>query len=83
MLVALALPRPVTLTAARLGVTATFVAAAWAAATVDEVVVRVVGVVAAAVATIIVLLPALADRFVDGGATGTSADSCSSHRGRC
>lgn len=70
VLVALAVPRPVTLTVARIGAPAAVPAALWAVVEVDAATTATVGLVSAVVATITVLAPGLGDRFVDGVSYG-------------
>lgn len=70
VLVALAVPRPITLTVGRLGVTAAVPVAVWSALEVDGTATRVIGLVGAIVAAGIVLTPTFADRFVDGASYG-------------
>lgn len=70
VLVALALPRPVTLTIGRLGVTAALPVAVWSALEIDDTTTRIVGLVGVIVAAGIVLTPTFADRFVDGASYG-------------
>ena len=71
VLIAIAVPRPVTLTISRLGAAGGTAAATWAAFDVagdpaaDRAII-IVGVVAAAVATFCIHLPGIGDRFVDG-----------------
>ncbi len=70
VLVALAVARPITLTIARVGAPAAFVAAVAAAMEIDNTAIILVGLVSAAVAGVVVLVPGLADRFVDGTSYG-------------
>lgn len=70
VLVAMALPRPLTLTVVRLGVPAAIPAAVWAALESDSTSLRVAGLVSAVAATLIVMSPAIADLFIDGGSYG-------------
>ena len=71
VLVAIAVPRPVTLTIARLGTAGGLGAAAWAAIVVagrddPDGLVILVGVAVAVVAVFALLVPGMGDRFVDG-----------------
>lgn len=70
VLVALALPRPLTLTVVRIGGPAALPAAVWAAIETDDTTTILVGMVGAAVVTAMLLHPTLADRFVDGASYG-------------
>ena len=70
MLVAVAAPRPLGLVVARVGAPAALPAAVWAAAETDDTAVTTVGLVGAALATLTVLAPGVADRFVDGASYG-------------
>ena len=70
VLVAVALPRPITLTVARIGATATVPIAAWAAIESDETAASVVGLISAVIAAAVVLAPTFADRFIDGASYG-------------
>lgn len=70
VLVALALPRPITLTVARIGATATVPIAAWAAIESDDSAAAIVGLVSAVIAAAVVLAPTFADRFIDGDSYG-------------
>lgn len=69
-LLALAVARPVTLTAARLGAAAAIPAGLWAAARSDDAALAVVGLAAAIAAAGAVLLPGVGDRFADGMSYG-------------
>ena len=79
ILLAMAVPRPVTLTMARLGATGGVVAALWAAWNVDQhhpdvsAATIAVGVAAAIVAFATINLPGVGDRFVDGVSYGEEA----------
>ena len=71
VLIAIAVPRPVTLTIARLGTAGGLAAAAWAAIVVagrddPDGLVILVGVAVAVVAVFAMLVPGMGDRFVDG-----------------
>lgn len=70
VLIALALPRPITLTVARIGATATLPIAAWAAIESDDTTSAIVGLLSAIVAAGTVLMPTFADRFIDGASYG-------------
>lgn len=70
VLVALAVPRPIALVVARVGVPAAVPAAIWAAAETDDATGATVGLVSAAIAALAVLAPGVADRFVDGASYG-------------
>lgn len=70
-LLALLVPHPITLTAARLVVPAAAVACTWAVATGDADAAGVVGLVLSGLATVLVLLPATGDLFVDGASYGS------------
>ena len=70
VLVALALPRPPTLTLTRLGATATVPIAAWAATAAADTALTVVGLSSAIAAAVTVLAPTFADRFIDGASYG-------------
>ena len=70
VLIALALPRPLTLTIARIGATAAVPAAIWAAIEVDDAALRGLGLVSATIAAAVVVAPTIADRFVDGASYG-------------
>ncbi|MEZ5247450.1 MAG: hypothetical protein R2707_20345 [Acidimicrobiales bacterium] len=70
VLVALALPRPITLTVTRIGATATVPMAVWAAVGTDETTLTVVGLLSAIAAAGVVLAPTFADRFIDGVSYG-------------
>ena len=79
ILVAMAVPRPVTLTIARIGTTGGLAAAVWAAWDVDRnhpdasTTLLAVGVIAAIVAFATINLPGVGDRFVDGVSYGEEA----------
>jgi hypothetical protein len=70
VLVALALPRPLTLTIARVAGLAAVPAAAWASFATDDNTVVALGLISAVAAAMALLPPALADRFVDGVSYG-------------
>jgi len=70
VLIALTLPRPITLTISRIGVTAALPAALWAAIETDDTTLAMIGVVSAIVAAAVVLAPTFADRFIDGASYG-------------
>lgn len=70
VLIALVLPRPITLTVARIGATATVPIAAWAAIESDDTTRTIVGLLSALVAAGTVLAPTFADRFIDGASYG-------------
>ena len=70
VLVALVLPRPITLTVTRIGATATVPIAVWAAIESDDTTVTVVGLLSAIAAAGAVLAPTFADRFIDGASYG-------------
>lgn len=73
VLVAIAVPRPVTLTISRLGVTGGLAAAGWAAvasAGDGETPTIVVGLIGAALSVFALHLPGMGDRFVDGVSYG-------------
>lgn len=70
VLIAMALPRPLTLTVARIGATATVPFAVWAAIETDDTTLIATGLVSAIVAAATVLAPAFADRFIDGASYG-------------
>ncbi|MEQ8840036.1 MAG: hypothetical protein RIB98_03570 [Acidimicrobiales bacterium] len=70
ILVALALPRPITLTVGRIGACAALPAALWAALETDDSGAAAVGVAGAALAAALVLAPTFADRFIDGASYG-------------
>jgi hypothetical protein len=69
-LLALLVPHPVTLTLARVVVPAAAVATAWALANGDPGIAEIAGLVLAGLATVVVLLPATGDLFVDGASYG-------------
>ena len=79
VLVAMAVPRPVTLTIARLGAAGGLAASLWAAWDVDRnhpdtsTAVLAIGVIAAIVAVATINLPGVADRFLDGVSYGEEA----------
>ena len=70
VLIALVLPRPVTLIVARVGATAALPIAAWAAIGSDDTTSAIVGLLSAVVAAGAVVLPTFADRFIDGASYG-------------
>ncbi len=70
VLVALALPRPLMLTIARVGGLAAVPAAAWASFETDDNATIALGLVSAVAAAMALLSPALADRFIDGVSYG-------------
>lgn len=70
-LLALLVPHPITLTAARISVPAAAVGAAWAITADDPDALGVAGLVLAGLATVLVLLPATGDLFVDGASYGS------------
>ncbi len=70
VLVALALPRPVTLSVARIGATAAVPAAAWAGVVSDDTPLIIMGLLSAVVAAGLVLAPTFADRSIDGASYG-------------
>ena len=70
VLVALVVPRPLTLTIVRIGGLATVPAAVWAAIETDDNTRIAVGLVSAVLVAALLLLPALADRFVNGVSYG-------------
>lgn len=75
ILVAIAVPRPITLTIARLGTAGGVGAAVWAALVVSgqddaDRWVILVGTAAALAAAFVLLVPGMGDRFVDGGSYG-------------
>lgn len=69
-LTALLVARPVTLTLTRLAIPAGLVAALWATVESDDTTLAIVGVVAAGVAALVIFLPGVGDRFVDGVSYG-------------
>jgi hypothetical protein len=70
VLLTLTFPRPFMLTIIRLGVPAAIPAAVWAAIEVDDNTLVIVGVLAAIIATALVLSSPFADRFIDGASYG-------------
>lgn len=70
VLLALVVARPLTLTIVRICAPATLPIAGWAAIEVDDNTKVVIGILSAAIAGIVVLLPGLGDRFVDGVSYG-------------
>jgi hypothetical protein len=70
VLIALVLPRPLTLTIARIGGLAVIPASIWAAIESDDTTLITVGVLSALTAAAVLLQPTLADRFVDGVSYG-------------
>ena len=70
VLVALVLPRPLTLTITRIGATAAVPVAAWAAVASDDTALTVVGLPSAIATAGVVLAPTFADRFIDGASYG-------------
>ena len=70
VLIALVLPRPITLTVARIGTTAALPVAAWAALESDDTTQTVIAVLGAIAASALVLAPTFADRFIDGASYG-------------
>ena len=70
VLIALALPRPITLTVARIAAPAALPVAIWAALAGDDTVAGTIGVLGAMAATAAVVAPTLADRFIDGASYG-------------
>ena len=70
ILVAMVVARPVTLTIVRICVPAALPIAVWAAFDVGDNTTILVGILSAAVAGLVVLLPGLGDRFVDGVSYG-------------
>jgi hypothetical protein len=70
VLIALVLPRPITLTVTRIGASATVPLAAWAAVESDETTLAIVGLLSATIAAGTVLAPTFADRFIDGASYG-------------
>ncbi len=70
VLIILAVPRPLTLTLGRIASPAIIPAAAWAAFSVDSNTTIIVGLVSAALVTIAVLLPVVAERFIDAASYG-------------
>ena len=70
VLLAINVPRPVTLTITRVGLSGGLLYAAWGGIESDHTVLAVVGVVAAGAALTVGLLPAIGDRFADGVSYG-------------
>jgi hypothetical protein len=70
-LLALLVPHPLTLTLARIAVPAATVATTWAIMIGEARAAPVAGLVAAGLATVLVLLPATGDLFVDGASYGS------------
>jgi len=70
VLIALTLPRPITLTISRIGAIAALPAAVWAAIESDDTTLVAIGVVSAIAAAAVVLAPTFADRFIDGASYG-------------
>jgi hypothetical protein len=70
-LLAVLVPHPITLTAARLTVPAAAVACTWAVATGSPDLAGVLGLVLAGLATVVVLLPVTGDQFADGASYGS------------
>lgn len=70
VLLALVVARPLTLTIVRISAPAALPIAGWAAIEVDDNAKVAIGILSAAVAGIVVLLPSLGDRFVDGVSYG-------------
>lgn len=70
VLVALVVPRPVMLSLGRIGAAAALPAAVWAALATEVDGTAAIGLVAAAIAATVPLLPAVGERFVDGESYG-------------
>ena len=70
VLVSLVVPRPLTLTIARIGAPAALPGAIWAAVESSDSTVAIVGVTSGTVAALAVLAPGIGDRFVDGASYG-------------
>lgn len=70
VLVAMVVARPATLTIARTGAPAALPIAVWAAFEIDDNTTILIGIIGAAVAGLLVILPAFGDRFVDGVSYG-------------
>jgi len=70
VLVILAVPRPVTLTLGRIGAPAIVPAAIWSAVLVDSNSTILIGLISAAAVAVVVLLPAVGERFIDAASYG-------------